>query len=64
VGFDDFELADLLGVTVVSHSPEDMGEIGAAHVLARLHDADGAPHDVRLPVRLVERGSGERPPPR
>lgn len=63
VGFDDFELADLLGVTVVSHSPEDMGEIGAERIVARLGGGTGRIHDERLPVRLVERGSGERPPP-
>jgi LacI family transcriptional regulator len=63
VGFDDFELAELLDVTVISHSPEDMGEIGAERVLARLDDADAPPHEDRLPVTLVERGSGERPPP-
>lgn len=62
VGFDDFELADLLGVTVVSHSPEDMGDIGASLLLARLQGSGEPAHAKRLPVRLVQRGSGERPP--
>jgi LacI family transcriptional regulator len=62
VGFDDFELADLLGVTVISHSPEDMGEIGAQLLLDRLNGGNSAAHAERLPVRLIERGSGERPP--
>ncbi len=36
VGFDDFDLADLLGVTVVAHDAERMGELGAELVIARL----------------------------
>ncbi|WP_460605595.1 LacI family DNA-binding transcriptional regulator [Jatrophihabitans fulvus] len=63
VGFDDFELADLLGVTVVAHSPEAMGELGAERLLARLHGTSDPSFDDRLPVRLIPRGSGERPPP-
>ena len=62
VGFDDFELADVLGVTVISHQPEDMGTFGAELVLDRLAGGDDDVHRSRLPVRLVERGSGERPP--
>jgi LacI family transcriptional regulator len=64
VGFDDFELADLLGVTVISHTPEDMGEIGAGLLLARLDGSTAVASAERLPTRLIERGSGERPPPR
>lgn len=63
VGFDDFELADVLGVTVISHAPEEMGERGAAMLLERLDGAEVAARVERLPVRLVERGSGERRPP-
>jgi LacI family transcriptional regulator len=63
VGFDDFELADVLGVTVISHRPEDMGTLGAEHLLDRLAGAEVDVHRSRLPVRLVERGSGERQPP-
>ena len=62
VGFDDFELADLLGVTVVSHAPEAMGDCGAAMLLERLGGVDVPAREERLPVRLVRRGSGERPP--
>ncbi|GAA4976106.1 LacI family DNA-binding transcriptional regulator [Kineococcus glutinatus] len=64
VGFDDFALADVLGITVVAHEPEDMGRLGADLALAR---AEGTgPDGVRslvLPTRLVARGSGEVPPP-
>lgn len=63
VGFDDFELADLLGVTVISHDPERLGELAAGRLVGRLAGDGPATGATRLPVRLVERGSGERPPP-
>lgn len=63
VGFDDFELADVLDVTVISHRPEDMGVLGAEHLLDRLAGSEDDVRHSRLPVRLIERGSGERPPP-
>jgi LacI family transcriptional regulator len=63
VGFDDFELADVLGITVVTHAPEDMGERAAELLLERLAGGTAPAHVERLPVRLVERGSGERRPP-
>jgi LacI family transcriptional regulator len=57
VGFDDFELADVVGVTVVAHDPERMGEVGAEQILARLDGADGPSRRVLLPTELVVRGS-------
>jgi LacI family transcriptional regulator len=63
VGFDDFDLADLLDVTVVAHDPEKMGELGAELLLARLAGEQGPARRELLPTRLVPRGSGERPPP-
>ncbi len=62
VGFDDFELADLLGVSVVAHRPEDMGRLGAEVLLDRLAGGETPAATTRLPVELVARGSGERPP--
>jgi LacI family transcriptional regulator len=62
VGFDDFELADLLGITVIAHNPEDMGARGAELLLDRLAGAPTLARDERLAVRLIERGSGERGP--
>jgi LacI family transcriptional regulator len=64
VGFDDFELADLLspGVTVVAQDPAGMGRV-AAELLFRRLDGDGGPTEhVQLPVRLIPRGSGELSP--
>lgn len=60
IGFDDFDLADLLGVTVIGNSPERMGEIAADLVLARLSGNDEPAHQRRLPAELIARGSGER----
>jgi len=57
VGFDDFDLADVVGVTVVAHDPERMGEVGAEQILARLGGADGPSHRVLLPTELVPRAS-------
>ncbi|HJQ44205.1 MAG TPA: LacI family DNA-binding transcriptional regulator [Jatrophihabitantaceae bacterium] len=59
VGFDDFDLADVLGVTVVAHDPERMGELGAAQILARLNGTDGPAQRLVLPTELIERGSAE-----
>lgn len=60
VGFDDFDLADLLDVTVIAHDPERMGELGADIVLGRLGGTQGAAKRVLLPTELIARGSGER----
>jgi LacI family transcriptional regulator len=59
IGFDDFDLADVLGVTVVAHDPERMGEMGAEQILHRLEGSDGPARTVLLPTALVERGSAE-----
>lgn len=65
VGFDDFELADLLspGVSVVAQDPAQMGRIAAELLFRRLSLEQGPARRVELPTRLVIRGSGEIPPP-
>ncbi|WP_378784969.1 LacI family DNA-binding transcriptional regulator [Nonomuraea fastidiosa] len=64
VGFDDFELADLLdpGVTVVAQDPAWMGRVSAELLFRRLGGDTGRSEHVELPVRLIVRGSGELPP--
>ncbi|MGW1432273.1 LacI family DNA-binding transcriptional regulator [Streptomyces sp. NPDC002431] len=62
VGFDDIELADLLGITVVSQDAAAAGRTAAEHLFRRLDGAGHAPARVELPTRLVPRGSGELPP--
>lgn len=64
VGFDDFELADLLdpGITVVAQDPAGLGRTAADLLFTRLGGDTGAPQRIVLPTRLIARGSGELPP--
>ena len=59
VGFDDFELADLLGTTVVRADPWRLGEQAAALAFARLDGDDRPPLEITVPTELIARGSGE-----
>jgi LacI family transcriptional regulator len=62
VGFDDFELADLLGTTVVRADPWRLGEQAAALAFARLDGDNRPPLEITVPTELVVRGSGEVTP--
>jgi len=64
VGFDDFELADLLDppVSVVALDPGVLGKAAAELLFARLDGDDSPPRRIVLPVRLIPRGSGEVSP--
>jgi LacI family transcriptional regulator len=59
VGFDDFNLADLLGITVVSYDGAEMGRRAAQLAISRATDPDLPARLVVLPTGLVPRGSGE-----
>lgn len=63
VGFDDFELADLLDppVTVIHHDVVGMGRVAAERLFARIEGDGGPATTVVLPTELVVRGSGELP---
>ena len=65
VGFDDFELADMLPVpvTVVRHDPAEMGRIAAEMAYRRLDGDDRAPQRRTIECTVVARGSGELPAP-
>jgi LacI family transcriptional regulator len=65
VGFDDFELADLLNppVSVIAHDTGALGKAAAELLFARLSGDNSPPHRVISPVRLIARGSGEVSPP-
>ncbi|MFF4007709.1 LacI family DNA-binding transcriptional regulator [Streptomyces sp. NPDC001717] len=64
VGFDDFELADLLrpGITVVAQDPAALGRVATDRLFQRLAGATLPPTRIELPTHLIPRGSGELPP--
>jgi LacI family transcriptional regulator len=64
VGFDDFELADLLAMptTVIRHDSQELGRRAAALAFMRLDGRDGPARRVVVRTELVVRGSGEVPP--
>ncbi len=66
VGFDDLELAELLvpGLTVVAQDPAGLGRTAADLLFRRLDGDTTPPRTVRLPTRLIPRGSGETVAPR
>ena len=61
VGFDDFELADLLAtpLTVVGYDPGELGRAGAELLFARMGGDVRPPQRIVIPTRLIVRGSGE-----
>lgn len=65
VGFDDFPLAGLLDppVTVIAQDSLGMAHAALQLMTARLAEPEREPETLTVPVRLIERGSGERPPP-
>jgi LacI family transcriptional regulator len=65
VAFGDFPMAGTLrpAVTVVDHPGRQVGAAAAARLLARLADPGLPPERIRVPARIVPRGSGEQCPP-
>ena len=66
VGFDDFELADMLPVPGhgrAATTPREMGRIGAEMAYERLDGEDGPPQRRTIDCAVVARGSGELPAP-
>jgi len=59
VGFDDFELADLLGVSVVACDPSEVGRVAAELLFSRLAGDTRALQRIEIATRLLARGSGE-----
>ena len=62
IGIDDFDTADVLGVTVISYDPVELGRRAARLALERIADPTGFTRQIELPTWVVERGTGERPP--
>ncbi len=61
VGFDDLELADLItpGLTVVAQDAEGIGRAAMELLESRLADPALPAREVRIPTRLIIRGSAE-----
>lgn len=62
IGFDDFDLAEMLGVSVVAYDTMELGRAAAKLALKRLDSPSGPAHRIEIPTRVVHRGSGEIPP--
>jgi LacI family transcriptional regulator len=64
VGFGDVPLGRLVdpGISVMAQSPAALGTLAARMLLNRMRVPDGVPQTVKVPVRLIARGSGELPP--
>ena len=60
VGFDDFELSELLGITVVTHDPLDIGREAALLTLERIENPLDTPQRREIGTTVIARGSGER----
>jgi LacI family transcriptional regulator len=60
IGFDDFELAEVLGISVITHDVSEMGREGARLLLDRFASSDLAPRSIVIPCQLLDRGSGHR----
>lgn len=61
VGFDDFELSDVLdpGITVIAQDPAAMGSLAASMLFERIAGHAGEFQQIRLQPHLIVRGSGE-----
>jgi len=62
VGFDDFDLADVIGTTVVAHDSVAMGREAARLAYQRISGDRSPAQTVVIATSLIARGSGERPP--
>lgn len=62
IGFDDFDLADVLGITVVAHDMVALGREAARLAYARISGYEGPARTVVISTTVIPRGSGERAP--
>ena len=62
IGFDDFDLADVLGTTVVAHDMTALGREAARLAFQRIGGHTGPARTIVIPTSLIPRGSGERSP--
>jgi LacI family transcriptional regulator len=62
IGFDDFDLADVIGTTVVAHDMMAMGREAARLAYERISGHTGPARTIIISTSIIARGSGERPP--
>jgi LacI family transcriptional regulator len=62
IGFDDFELADLLGITVIAQDSAELGRRAAELLFQRLDGDQSEARRIVIPTRMISRGSGELRP--
>ncbi len=56
VGFDDFELADVLEITTVRTDPYRIGQLATELAFGRIDGDDRGPQRVVVPAELIVRG--------
>ena len=57
IGFDDFELADALGISVVSFDTFEMGQKAAKLAVNRINNPSAKPRQQKTPTVFISRGS-------
>ena len=57
IGFDDFELADALGISVVSFDVLEMGKEATRLAISKINNPGVQPRSVRVETVLIRRGS-------
>lgn len=62
LGFDDFDWAPILRLTVLSRDPRELGRQAADLITTRLNESDRRAQRIVLPMTLTVRGSGEHVP--
>ena len=64
VAFGDFAMAEIVdpAVTVIEHSAEQIGKKAAERLLKRIANPHLSPQNIMVPVRMLQRGSGELRP--
>jgi LacI family transcriptional regulator len=62
IGFDDFDLADVLGTTVVAHDMTAIGREAARLAHERISGHTGPARTIVISTSVIARGSGERHP--
>ena len=62
VGFDDFDLAEVIGTTVVAHDAVAMGREAARLAFERISGHSGPARSIVISTSVIARGSGERLP--